>query len=110
MTYKTANESKKIALNQTAIDVKAREILAHTKIHVNDTKVNNEAKKLNQRMEIANLEREKAAKFKAEMDHIAADADRATLEKVPFAKASLSQKRGIHSDFTLAPENANLSI
>jgi hypothetical protein len=84
--------------------------LAHTNIHVNDTKVNAEAKKLNQRMEIANLEREKAAKLKADMDHIAADADRATVEKVPFAHHTLSQKRGTHGEFTLAPENANLSI
>jgi hypothetical protein len=47
VTYKTATESKKITLNQTNIDLKAKEILASTKIHVNDTKVNAEAKKLN---------------------------------------------------------------
>jgi hypothetical protein len=67
---KTANETKQIALNQTNIDVKAREILANTKIHVNDTKVNLEAQNLNKRMEMANLEREKAEKLKADMDHI----------------------------------------
>jgi len=57
---------------------------------VNNTKVDAEAKKLNQRMEIANLEREKALKLKADMDHIAADAERATVEKVPFAQHSLT--------------------
>ena len=82
---KTANETKQIALNQTNIDMKAREILANTKIHVNDTKVNMEAQKLNKRMEMANIEREKAEKLKADMDHIEKDAERAAVEKVPFA-------------------------
>lgn len=60
-------------------------------------------------MEVANLEREKALKLKADEDHIAADAERATVEKVPMAQQhSLTQKRV--KGFTLAPENANLSI
>jgi len=77
---------------------------------VNDTKVNADAKKLNERMEHANLEREKASKLKDDMDHIAADANRATVEKVPMATHQLTQKRGFLSGFTLATENANLSI
>jgi DNA-binding transcriptional MerR regulator len=44
------------------------------------------------------------------MDHIAADANRATVEKVPMATHQLTQKRGLLSGFTLATENANLSI
>ena len=105
---KTANETKQIALNQTNIDMKAREILANTKIHVNDTKVNMEAQKLNKRMEMANIEREKAEKLKADMDHIEKDAERAAVEKVPFASHAQTQKRS--GDFTLAPENAHLSV
>jgi hypothetical protein len=49
------------------------------------SKVNMEAQKLNKRMEIANIEREKAEKLKADMDHIEKDAERAAVEKVPFA-------------------------
>jgi len=36
-------------------------------------------------MEIANLDREKAQKIKDDMDHVEADANRASVEKVPFA-------------------------
>jgi len=110
VTYKgaNANESKKIVLNQTNIDLKTKEILANTKIHVNDTKVNAEANKLNKRMEHAYLEREKAEKLKADMDHIEKDADRASVEKVPFVGHVLTQKK--NKDFTLAPENSHLSV
>jgi hypothetical protein len=42
------------------------------------------------------------------MDHIEQDANRASIEKVPFAGHVLTQKKV--SDFTLAPENAHLSV
>ena len=42
------------------------------------------------------------------MEHIEHDAERASVEKVPFAGHTLTQKRA--GDFTLSPENAHLSI
>jgi hypothetical protein len=61
-TEKSSNKSKNITLNQTEIDIKARQILANQEIKVNDTKVNMDAKKTLHQMEKANVETEKATK------------------------------------------------
>jgi hypothetical protein len=77
---------------------------------MNETKVNMDAHNTLNKMEIANIEAEKAGKLKANADQLEKDAARATTEKVPMQKMSMTQKKQSDFDLGLSPSKAHLSI
>lgn len=58
---------------------------------MDEKKIGEDAKKTVNRMEISNVEREKAAILKSHADHLEKDAVRATVEQTPYTKPNTEQ-------------------
>ena len=67
-------------LNQTRIDMLAAEKLKEIKIDLDHKKINKDASKLKNQMEVKYVQDEKKKKLKDAQDHLAAEADYATVD------------------------------